>query len=303
MSNRRKAPRASRRQQPQPAFRADFTPTPGAARSTAFTPAKQQVFIQALAASGCVREAAAAAGIHAATAYRLRAEPAARSFRAAWEHALEFAVSRLAEAVLGRAIHGVSRPIFYKGEQVGERRYYDERLAQFILRARDPVRFGAWRDRYQADRHPEAPALGLTLALNHLDAVNHQQFSGEDPGPPAYPACSVPTDERVDARTQAEIADLKSQVEQLHAFLDEATDENTALEEQLEALRKQPAAPATEPPGEEQKRGTVASQMSHSAAPMPEPAAPIAPSSPAFHPLMGGRDPSPPDPPGRVRLI
>ena len=37
--------------------------------------------------------------------------------------------------------------MFYKGEQVGERRYFDERLTMFLLRLRDPARFGTWRDR------------------------------------------------------------------------------------------------------------------------------------------------------------
>ena len=50
---------------------------------------------------------------------------------------------RLRDAAQSRAVNGVARPVFYKGEQIGERRYYDERLTMFILR----LRFGSWRDR------------------------------------------------------------------------------------------------------------------------------------------------------------
>lgn len=38
------------------------------------------------------------------------------------------------------------RPLFYKGEQVGEWREYDERLTMFLLRYRRPARYGAWLD-------------------------------------------------------------------------------------------------------------------------------------------------------------
>ena len=59
----------------------------------------------------------------------------------AWDAALDNAMHRLEEAALSRAIHGVARPIFYHGEQVGEWREYDERLAMFLLRYRRRHRF------------------------------------------------------------------------------------------------------------------------------------------------------------------
>ena len=42
---------------------------------------------------------------------------------------------------MSRWIKGVSRPIFYKGEQVGEWREHDERLGMFLLRYRRPQRY------------------------------------------------------------------------------------------------------------------------------------------------------------------
>jgi len=49
-----------------------------------------------------------------------------------------------------RARRGVARPIFYKGEKVGEYRHYDERLTMFLLRSRRPQRYGKWIDRMLA---------------------------------------------------------------------------------------------------------------------------------------------------------
>src|SRR3546814_3115826 len=68
--------------------------------------------------------------------------------------------------LLSRAVHGVARPVFYRGEQIGERRYFDERLTQFILRRRDPVRFGDWRDGREAVQHFDGPALILARLLS-----------------------------------------------------------------------------------------------------------------------------------------
>ena len=80
--------------------------------------------------------------------------------------------------------------MFYKGEQVGERLYYDERLTQFLLRYRDPVRYGAWRDGYEARRHPDGAGIVLTHALNILGDVNH----GFDP-PLDHDGVEVPLEE------------------------------------------------------------------------------------------------------------
>ena len=44
-----------------------------------------------------------------------------------------------------RSKNGVARPVFYKGEQVGEWRHYDERLTMFLLRFRRRHRFGPRR--------------------------------------------------------------------------------------------------------------------------------------------------------------
>ncbi|KQN92427.1 hypothetical protein ASE95_06740 [Sphingomonas sp. Leaf231] len=133
---------------PRPAGSAPvFTPARLRPRHDGWTPTRQVAFIEALAATACVEEAARHVGMSREAAYALRRHPGAYSFRQAWDLALDHGISRLADAALGRALHGTATPIFYKGEQIGERRRYDEKLTMFLLRYRDPCRYGAWRDR------------------------------------------------------------------------------------------------------------------------------------------------------------
>jgi hypothetical protein len=63
-------------------------------------------------------------------------------------------MNQLETEALSRAINGVPRPIYFRGEQIGEWRDYDERLAMFLLRYRRPARFGGWID----GREPAIPA-------------------------------------------------------------------------------------------------------------------------------------------------
>ena len=142
-------------------------------RHDGWTPERQHDFIQALAESGCVEAACRRVGMTASGAYRLRARPDAAIFRQAWDIALDYAVRRLSDAAFSRALHGVATPIFYRGEQVGERRRFDERLTMFLLRYRDPTRYGAWLDSYEARRHPDGAGIVLAHALNMLMDAAH----------------------------------------------------------------------------------------------------------------------------------
>jgi hypothetical protein len=150
----------------------DFAPVPLRRRHDGWSPDKQVEFIEALAASGCVDEACRSVGMGRTSAYALRARPDAIAFRLAWDAALDHAIRALTDAAFSRALHGVARPVFYKGEQIGERRYFDERLTMFLLRYRDPARYGAWLDRTiaQRPRDHEAQSLGEHIDRLALDA-------------------------------------------------------------------------------------------------------------------------------------
>ncbi len=216
-------------------------PVPTRARHDGWTPEKQHRFIEALAESGCVTEACQAVGMTTKSAYRLRTRPDASVFRQAWDIALDAAIRRWTDAVYSRAIHGVPRPIFYQGEQIGERRHYDERLAMFLLRYRDPTRYGAWLDDYEARRHPDGAGIILAHALNYLmDAAHGFVDEHADPdrpvaeGPP--PSASAPARNRRKGFTE-EMHQLMDKIEAHCEAQDAAAPEAQDMRDPLTALR------------------------------------------------------------------
>lgn len=121
-----------------------FEPARLRPRHDGWTAERQIAFIEALAATRCVDEACRRVGMSDTAAYELRNRPCGAGFRAAWDVALDCQLDRVEHSALERSLNGVPRPIFYKGEQVGEWRYFDERLTMFLLRNRRPARFGKW---------------------------------------------------------------------------------------------------------------------------------------------------------------
>ena len=147
-----------------------FSPVPLRERRDGWSAERQQAFIEALAECGCVREACARVGRSPESAYRLQRRPGSQSFRLAWEAALDFSIRRIEEGAFSRAMNGVVVPHYYQGERVGEHRRYDERLAMFLLRCRNPARYGAAAEQPTAASLPEAVALRLGRAID--GAVN-----------------------------------------------------------------------------------------------------------------------------------
>ena len=169
-----------------PSQQAVYVPDDRRIRHDGWTIARQEKFLRRLAGCGCVAHACAAVGMSRQSFYDLHDRPGADGYRRAVEAALDAATSRLDEGAFSRSIHGVPRPIFYKGEQVGEYRHYDERLTMFLLRYRDPTRYGAWLDGYEARRHPDGAGITLAHALNRvLDAAyGAEPFHHEEPDVP-----------------------------------------------------------------------------------------------------------------------
>ncbi|ODU20708.1 MAG: hypothetical protein ABS87_09270 [Sphingomonas sp. SCN 67-18] len=248
----------------QPPSRPAFTPAAPRARHDGWTPEKQVAFIDALAESGCVAEACARVGQSPSTAYRLRRRVDAYSFRAAWDAALDYAIRRLSDAAFSRALHGVARPVFFQGEQVGERRYYDERLTMFLLRYRDPDRYGMWLDRREPRRRPDAQAIMLDRWTDHVaeDAWNADagapviRARAADPtrwltdaeaamadAPPPAPAIPRATQAETDARLRA-VLTVFARLRQDDDQPDEATLTRLIAEEEA----RQPAPAPPEPP-------------------------------------------------------
>jgi hypothetical protein len=120
-----------------------FAPVPRAAeRHDGWTPERQRGFIAALCEYGSVRAAAEKVGMKAGSAYRLRASDGAAEFAAAWDEALKVGWAQLTDIAMDRAVNGVAVPHFYKGEKVGERIWYDNKLLMFMLRQTNTRRFG-----------------------------------------------------------------------------------------------------------------------------------------------------------------
>ncbi|MGI4878000.1 MAG: hypothetical protein ACRYG4_11015, partial [Janthinobacterium lividum] len=148
-------------------FTRTFNPVFTRKRHDGWTQQKQVGFINALAETACVTDACRAVGMSTESAYALRRRYDAIDFRMTWDLALEYAVHRVADAALSRAIHGVAVPHYYKGEVVGEHRRYNETLTMFILRYRDPYTYARCRDRQDVrSLHPEERSESLAVGID-----------------------------------------------------------------------------------------------------------------------------------------
>lgn len=135
----------------------DFTPVPRKYRHDGWTPERQRAFIAALAETASVKSAAARINMSPEGAYHLRRQPGADGFRAAWDAALDHGVQRLTDLAIDRVIEGVPVPVFWRGEQVGERRRFNDRLHMFILKHHLPGRYGD-RPLNGGTKHPDTLA-------------------------------------------------------------------------------------------------------------------------------------------------
>lgn len=171
-----------------------FTPVPRQSnRHDGWTEARQNAFVDALAEYGMVCAAAEKVGMGTASAYRLKQADGAESFAAAWDAALLTGMARLSDIAMDRAINGVAVPKYYKGEQIGETRWYDNRLLMFMMRQTQPRRFGPHAADYDfvdeilaTERAREAKERGAMLrAQDLLDAVTELLTTDLDHTPPA----------------------------------------------------------------------------------------------------------------------
>jgi hypothetical protein len=139
-------------------------------RHDGWTRERMIAFLEALVETASVTTAAQSVGMTRQTAYRLRARLIGQPFDHAWEAALEFGLQQLHCEALDRAMNGVPVPIFYGGEQVGERRHYNETLTRFLLsnpNARPVVR----------DPDVRAAALSIWGMMRHRIATGPDEWT------------------------------------------------------------------------------------------------------------------------------
>lgn len=128
------------------------------------------VFLAELAESGMVKRACEVAGIARRTAYTHRDKR--KKFRAAWDEALQVAISTLEDEAWRRARDGVTEPVYQGGKLVGTVQKYSDTLLIFLLKAHNPERY---RDRYDVTSKGEkiatTPQIVIYLPHNQRDAL------------------------------------------------------------------------------------------------------------------------------------
>jgi hypothetical protein len=168
-------------------------------RVDGWSPEKQRSFIEALADTGSVLQAAMSVGMTDRTAYALRRAPDAHGFDQAWTIAVNTAGKRLLDEAFERALVGSDEPVFNRdGERVGRRFRKSDRMLQFLLRSYYPDRFGA------QPSHATGQGAGLdeqsSATMGVADAIVQML-----PEPPAEPHL-LTSPEELDAAL--EIADM-----------------------------------------------------------------------------------------------
>lgn len=120
------------------------------------SPAWEENFLIHLASHGMLNKAAAAVGTTAAQVKKHMTD--CIEFETAVEDALETATDRLEEAARGRAIDGVTKTIYYKGDEVGTEQVYSDSLMALFLKAKRKSQFG--------DKTEISGANGQPLTVN-----------------------------------------------------------------------------------------------------------------------------------------
>lgn len=167
-----------------PAPRApDFTPAPTRKRRAGWTAERQRKFIQHLALTGHVGEAAALVGLSSSSAYRLCERAGAESFARAWGLAVRQATTRLVSIGMDRAINGRVERHYKNGELVMERRIPSDYLLTWFISRLDPLTFGspAARAHALATGDPREQArVELPGLLAAFEDVSEEECPTED---------------------------------------------------------------------------------------------------------------------------
>jgi hypothetical protein len=99
-------------------------------------PTWADTFLIGLGETGMVASACERAGVQRSTAYRLRQRDEA--FALAWADIESETTDRMEREALRRAVEGVAKPVYQKGELVGHVREFSDTLLIFMLKARKP---------------------------------------------------------------------------------------------------------------------------------------------------------------------
>ncbi|WP_162558885.1 hypothetical protein [Sphingorhabdus sp. EL138] len=119
---------------PVPAEQAEPPETPREkpyrVRHDGWTAERQNIFIESLAKTRCVRDASRMAGISWNSAYRHRKRSPA--FAERWALALRRSETTIGEVTWQRAVEGVEEDVWYHGKVVGQRTRYANDLLRLL---------------------------------------------------------------------------------------------------------------------------------------------------------------------------
>ena len=104
-------------------------------RMDGWSPARVAQFLDTLAETGCVRDAARVVGMSSVSAYRLRAKSPA--FAARWAQAMEAAQEGLVAIAYKRAVEGKETIIIRKGEEVERRISPSDAMLSLLVKRGD----------------------------------------------------------------------------------------------------------------------------------------------------------------------
>ncbi|MDA5194934.1 hypothetical protein [Govanella unica] len=113
----------------------------GEKKAVLWTLPKRRAFLKALRQTGTVTVAAEKAGVSRGQAYQFRKKD--KTFRQAWDDALQAALDELETELRRRAMQGVEQPVYFGGKECGRIRTYNDNLGMFLLRAHRGEVYGA----------------------------------------------------------------------------------------------------------------------------------------------------------------
>jgi hypothetical protein len=132
----------------------------------------QRTFLAAFSEVGTIVRAAESSGIARASHYQWLTDPV---YRRAFEHAKREAADPLEAEARRRAVEGIKKLIFYKGEICGWEMQYSDSLMVTLLKGADPEKFA---DRTKTDitarpTYDSPPSSDVTI----LDVMTPQELS------------------------------------------------------------------------------------------------------------------------------
>lgn len=125
-----------------------------------FTEQKGAEFIRHLREGATVVLAAHLVGLSRTTLYQKRVEDP--EFSSAWDVAYEQGTDALEAEAERRAVKGVTKPVYHKGEVCGHVQEFSDILLIFLLKARRPEKF---RDRVDLSNKDGSIGAGLAAAV------------------------------------------------------------------------------------------------------------------------------------------